>query len=112
MNDILLTFGRNLKKALKNRGLKSKDAAQKLGISTTYMSQLVRGEKTPSFEMIVNISEKLRVSPCQLFDDQKPPELERLIYIASQLPANMIESLTEVAQNLLSATGKAATGGQ
>lgn len=101
MQNDLIAFGFNLRKALKVRGLKQIDAAEKLGISATYINQLCKGEKTPSFEMIVKISQTLKTPVCDLFREPLGrPELDRLIALASNLPDELVESLCEVAQTL------------
>lgn len=112
MKNALNAFAFNTRKSLKLRKLRQNEAAERLGISLTYMSQLVRAEKTPSFEMIVKISELLDVSIGELFGPvSRRPSLDRLIYIASALSDELIESLCTVAETL-SRTNKKESGAQ
>lgn len=101
MSAELSAFGLNLKRALKIRGLRQTIAAEKLQISVTYMNQLCKGEKTPSFEMIVKISKLLDIPIDELFG--KPTQrdgISRLVFLASRLPDELLDSLCEVAKSL------------
>ena len=55
-------FGPRLKEARKKRSITLNRLAEILDISMSYMGLLERGERTPSFALLVNMSVKLGVS--------------------------------------------------
>jgi transcriptional regulator with XRE-family HTH domain len=111
MKTALETFGFNLRMRIKQRKLKYYEAAEKMGVSLTHLNHLMRGERTPSFEMIVAISKSLGIGPAELFGQpNRDPKVERMIHILEGLPNDLAYSLLEVAEALYrgSAAGKAA----
>jgi len=56
-------IGARLKKSRKDKGYTQEYIAEKLNVGPTYVSDLERGVKTPSFDLFVNLIELLEVSP-------------------------------------------------
>lgn len=67
-------IGGNLRKILKDKKIDSKEFAEMLGVSTTYISYLLNDKRKPSFELLDKIAEKLNVS----FDDILGDDSEKL----------------------------------
>lgn len=70
-----MTFGEELRKIMKARGIKAITLAQRMGVSCAYVSQLVTGIRKPGRETLLKLSKALEVPP------------ESLLMIESDLPA-------------------------
>ncbi len=57
-----VAIGARLKEARKRSGFTQEQLAEKVGIGTTYISDIERGAKFPSLSMFVNIIDALGVS--------------------------------------------------
>ena len=62
-------FIKNIKLYRKNAGFSQQELAEKCDIATNYLSEIERGQKFPSIEMIERISKELNVSAYLLFLD-------------------------------------------
>ena len=73
-------FIENLKFYRKNRGFSQQELAEKCDIATNYLSEIERGQKFPSIEMIERISSELEI-PAYLFflDGQTAANSEYLV---------------------------------
>lgn len=60
-------FGNNLRSLINNSGLTYSAAAEELDISPSYLQQLMRGERNPSFETIKAICARFQISEADLF---------------------------------------------
>lgn len=60
------TFVTNVRQYRKKAHLSQQELAEKCGIATNYLSEIERGQKFPSVELIEKISEKLSI-PAYLF---------------------------------------------
>ncbi len=67
-------FGRVLKTARMKRALSQDELGYRSGYHRTYISQLERGEKSPSLRTIVNLASTLKVRPSALLR-----EIERFL---------------------------------
>ena len=67
-------FGKVLKTFRSKRALSQDELAHRSGYHRTYISQLERGEKSPSLRTIVNLAVTLKVKPSALLR-----EVERLL---------------------------------
>ncbi len=61
-----IAFGETLRALRNKRGLSQDDLAHQSGYHRTYISQLERGEKSPSLRTIVNLAATLKVKPSAL----------------------------------------------
>lgn len=66
-------FGMRLREARKARGMAMDQLAEELGISYNYLSDLERGAKFPSVDMLIRIVSTLDISADVLLRDQLPP---------------------------------------
>jgi len=69
MIEVLESFGKNLRKARKERGLSQEKLALDAGFDRTYISMLERGKRNPSLVTICLIASHLEVSPYTLLED-------------------------------------------
>ncbi len=61
-------FGALIRRLRKNRKLGLAELAEKAHTGTKHLGRIERGEKQPSFELIVDLAAALRVSPAALFE--------------------------------------------
>lgn len=59
-------FGEQLQKFRKETGLSQEKLGFESGYHRTYISQLERGEKSPSLKTVFRISEALKIQPSKL----------------------------------------------
>ena len=64
-------FSENLKFYRKNAGLSQQQLAEKCDIATNYLSEIERGQKFPSIELIENMSSELNIPAYLFFLDEK-----------------------------------------
>lgn len=64
-------FIENLKFYRKNSGLNQQQLAEKCDIATNYLSEIERGQKFPSIEMIERLCDALHIPAYALFMDEK-----------------------------------------
>lgn len=70
------TFGKNIKTYRFKKKLTQAQLAEKVDISSNYVSQLERGKHSVDFDIIESICDHLEIEPFQLF--LKPNENENL----------------------------------
>lgn len=64
-------FSENLKFYRKNAGLSQQQLAEKCDIATNYLSEIERGQKFPSIELIEKMSSELHIPAYLFFLDEK-----------------------------------------
>jgi len=64
-------FSENLKFYRKNAGLSQQQLAEKCDIATNYLSEIERGQKFPSIELIEKMSSELNIPAYLFFLDEK-----------------------------------------
>ncbi len=62
-----------LKEILKEKGVTGKELAEKVGISVTGMSNIVKGQSLPRQEVLIEIATTLDVDIRELFEPTKEP---------------------------------------
>lgn len=70
-----------LKEVLNEKGITSKELSEKVGVSTTSISQIVTENQQPRFELLLQIAETLDVDVKDLFNSTKPTETETLFVL-------------------------------
>jgi|SRR5580698_6861829 transcriptional regulator with XRE-family HTH domain len=66
-------FGRNIRAARESRNISRELAAERAGITASYLGEIERGEKWPTLGIIRSIARGLNISPGRFFefeDDQ------------------------------------------
>jgi len=61
-------FGSLLRSVRKSRNLKIWQVAEKVDIEVKHLGRIERGERQPSFDLIVALAKCLAVSPSEFFD--------------------------------------------
>jgi transcriptional regulator with XRE-family HTH domain len=61
-------FGKRLREVRVEAGLKQGHVARAVDVDSKHISRLERGKVNPSFELIFQLADALRVSPATLFD--------------------------------------------
>lgn len=77
--------------------------AKLIGASRPYLSDIERGKRTPSFNMLEKISVSLGTSSQELLASETsnlPPELRRLIQNAKQLHPDVLENINNMVENI------------
>ncbi|MDD4510310.1 MAG: helix-turn-helix transcriptional regulator [Oscillospiraceae bacterium] len=81
------SIGKNIAKYRKAKSIKQEDFAEIAGISTTYLSDLERGRKTPKLETLLRIADCLDVSADALVLNN--------VKLGEQISANVLWSRIE-----------------
>jgi transcriptional regulator with XRE-family HTH domain len=68
------TFGRNVKLARKTTGLSQEAFADVSGIARSYMSDVERGARNPTLEVVERIAQALKTPAHHLLDPEFQPE--------------------------------------
>lgn len=76
----LQELARRIRMLRERREMKQEEFAQASGISVSFASLLERGERSPSYETLVQIAEALGVSLAELFRDVAPVPNEDAMY--------------------------------
>ena len=68
MGDIQERLGKNVARLRKERGLSQEAFADHAGIHRTYVSDVERGARNPTIEVVAKIAKALGVKPGELLD--------------------------------------------
>ncbi|MBK6802462.1 helix-turn-helix transcriptional regulator [Novosphingobium sp.] len=68
MSDIQIRLGKNVARLRKERGESQEDFAHHAGIHRTYISDIERGARNPTIEVVAKIAKALGVKPGALLD--------------------------------------------
>jgi len=74
-------FGKRLKEIRKSNNMSQAMLAEKLGVDEKYISRLETGTSTPSFSMIVKLSDTFKIETESLFKFQHLKNKEELLKI-------------------------------
>jgi transcriptional regulator with XRE-family HTH domain len=61
-------FGNKVRFIRKSRKLKIWQVAEKVGVEVKHLGRIERGERQPSFDLIMSLASCLNVSPSKFFD--------------------------------------------
>ena len=95
--DKLVALGGNIRKARKARGIKTREMAAFLDISPTYIGLIERGERSPSFSLLVKICDFLGESS----EDLLTPATKKALADAEKKPANTPSPARKAAHGML-----------
>ena len=93
-------FSKNLKKYRSDNSLSQEIAAESLGISPVFLSELECCKKTPSCETLVRLYRQMGYDYIPLNTDSNNDNQEQLISIIKKHP-EIAETLLDVAKNLI-----------
>ncbi|MCJ2183931.1 helix-turn-helix domain-containing protein [Novosphingobium sp. 1949] len=74
MEDIKKRLGKNVATLRKAQGMSQETFADHAGIHRTYISDVERGARNPTIEIVAKIAKALNVTPGQLLDWPETPE--------------------------------------
>jgi transcriptional regulator with XRE-family HTH domain len=95
-------FGRRLRATRKAQKLKIAQLAEKADTGIKHLGRIERGEKVPSFDLIIALAEAMDVSPATFFEFDPPePEPKVLRKQLDQLLANREPGQLRQAHRLL-----------
>jgi transcriptional regulator with XRE-family HTH domain len=95
-------FGHRVRAVRKAQKLKIAEVAERVGKEVKHLGRIERGEKKPSFELIIALGEAMKVSPATFFDFDPPPSDPRVLRKQlDQLVANRELGQLQQAQRLL-----------
>jgi len=72
-------FGGLLRSARVAKKLKIWQVAEKAGVEVKHLGRIERGEKKPSFDLIIALSEVLGISPASLFEFEASYDAKTLL---------------------------------
>ncbi len=75
-------IGLRIKELRKRKGLSQEEVAEKAETSPNYLSRMERGTENPTLDMLIKISEALKVEMWELFDfshQENPKVLRELL---------------------------------
>lgn len=61
-------LGARIKTLRKQRGWSQEQLAERVGISTQYVSNIERGKENPTLDLLLRLADGLAVSPTEMFD--------------------------------------------
>lgn len=61
-------LGARIKALRKQKGWSQERLAERVGISTQYLSNIERGKENPTLDLLLRLADSLRVSPAEIFD--------------------------------------------
>ena len=100
----LANLGGVIKDIRKSNDLTQKELAEQLDIKTNYISMIERGERTPSLNLLADISNRFGVELHQIFLRAEMPELggnlKRAYYLAKILDDVDFEKLRNLAEGV------------
>jgi DNA-binding XRE family transcriptional regulator len=119
--DSLQALARRIRGLRERKGMTQEDFAQKSGISVSFASLLERGERSPSYETLVQVASALQIPLAELFQDVNghaydDPYFGRLTDFArrSRLSRSQVDRLLAVASAMfdLPTSGPSANGSE
>lgn len=105
----LLLLSRRIREARERRGLTQEEFAVRCGISVSFASLLERGERSPSYETLVDVAETLEMSLSALLGDS-PEKVAQDPYLARLTDFAQAARLTHAQVDRLVAVGHAMFG--
>jgi transcriptional regulator with XRE-family HTH domain len=101
-SDHLQGLARRIRALRERRGLTQEDFAARCGISVSFASLLERGERSPSYETLLQVAAALGLPPSELFrlEEEDEAGADRLVHFirARQLTREDVDRLLTVAQ--------------
>jgi transcriptional regulator with XRE-family HTH domain len=109
MDEMLTTIGSRIRTAREGLGLSQEALAARARLNTSYLSQIERGKKAPSLEVLNRVASAVRLSLAELFVEEegggaRGAQLKELEILVDAMPSDkrpalltLIRSLTDLA---------------
>ncbi|MBI5750435.1 MAG: helix-turn-helix transcriptional regulator [Nitrospinae bacterium] len=106
MKEIMTLFGMRIKELRKNKGLSQEEVAEKVNISSKYLSRIEMGQHFPSIDTLVNLADVLKVELKDFFEfaheTDDPKELKRIMDgILQEADRDKLKLLVKVARAMV-----------
>ena len=102
MTSLRVKLGASIRKLRAKRRYSQEQLAGLAGMNAKYLSEVERGERNLSVELLVALAKVLEVSPAELLADEQHPGREDVIAkIVHQLQSMPLDLLIFVYRNLL-----------
>jgi len=102
MTPLTIKLGAKIRKLRTSRHYSQEQLAGLAGINAKYLSEVERGKRNLSVELLVALANVLEVSPAEILADEQHPNREELIAkIARLLQPMPLDLLVLVYRNLL-----------
>jgi transcriptional regulator with XRE-family HTH domain len=95
-------FGSLVRSVRKSRKLKIWQVAEKVDIEVKHLGRIERGERQPSFDLIISLAKCLNVSPSKFFDFESNVDPKTLIRNIDQLLSGLDSKQLGQARQILS----------
>jgi transcriptional regulator with XRE-family HTH domain len=87
-----MTFGEQLKRVLEEKGISQRKFAKAMGKDPTYISRIINGNISVSWDMIKLFADTLEISPAAFFVNTEEDMIAILLH---ELPEDMIEFIKD-----------------
>ncbi len=77
--EIAIEFGSRLQALRKSLKLTQREIAAKIGVASSYISEIESGKTRPGFEFLYKISDHYKLNPLFLFHGQEPMLLDKAL---------------------------------
>lgn len=88
----LFDIGSKIKNARTKLGLSQKDLADKIGLTSSFISQLENNQISPSLNSFFQLADVLGISPANLLQNEKKPEDVRWLIKGDSIRKNLYEN--------------------
>ena len=99
-------FGKRLKQIRLNKNISVATAAEKIGVEETYIPQLERGAKLPSFDTLIYLANALGVTPdellCDYVDSEKTTVPNNIAKKMEKLNPKQRQHIEEMVDHIIS----------
>lgn len=99
-------FGKRIKHIRESNGWIQENLAEKMDISTNYLSSIERGKENPTFDMLMKLSNALKVEMWELFDFGHEKSLKELRAMLSRFAKDFNEEKLKHAVRILKAISR------
>lgn len=99
-------FGLRIKHLRESKGWTQEYLAERMDISTNYLSSIERGKENPTFDMLINLSNALEVEMWELFDFGHEVSLRELREMMKRFTKELDEEKLRLAVKVLRAMAR------
>ncbi len=96
-------FGLRIKHLRDRKGWTQENLAEKMDISSNYLSSMERGKENPTLDMLIKMSKSLQVEMWELFDFGHEVSSKELKVIMKQLATELDKDKLQIAVKILRA---------
>lgn len=99
-------FGVRIKSLRENKRWTQADLAEKMDISTNYLSSIERGKENPTLDMLLRFSDAFKVEMWELFDFKHEASQKELREMLRRFAGEVNEDKLKIAVKLLRAMAR------